>query len=612
MRVAFLCLLTACQGLHDADEAVVFLQKHKQIGRKAAVESSADKCACSGLGANSLLFEELIGMYGSRSPRQQFCRCALVGSSGTLKGKGLGDLIDSHDTVIRINRLPLPQHFKDFGNKTDIYFAEPGYGFGEPNYENHVNFFGDQNGGQFTIQSFENEVDGVRARTNCSLKYGGYDCNRFATLIMKGSDAVRFRKKGLPFKNRFPLNDPGWQPDQTAFPVGYQQNDVNRAVFRVLDAKQPSNGFHAFLTFAPLCGSMTLFGFDGSTTYDKHDMNPVHNLEKEHWIYDKLSQGDVSEINLKRYSPRNQLQSLAARGCIHRVNSTKAATLLQVESDSSDSSDEEQSSADEDKKVCFFVRSALRDRKGLGNEDGNQRLKAVTATWASLTTEESHIFYMVDEDAPPYRVPPKIKPWQVIPTPATNYEELPFRDKVMVQKLNSKNLISRCKWMALLDDDTYVDQAMVIEQLRWLDPKVPRIIVPVMDNITYKSSFAHTCFRLFSEAAVPIVADALEKCSKTWRGPEDADLLVCLQKLQLNKEVQLQQLNSNHSIVHGVDRNDEGQIESVFTMIGMRLSRNRCNSAMVVHKLLPGQMTTYHALIKDVPVCSAELSSVEY
>ncbi|CAK0872648.1 unnamed protein product, partial [Prorocentrum cordatum] len=54
-------------------------------------------------------------------------RCALVGGSSILHDRGLGPEIDAHDTVIRVNRLPTPAFFADWGRRTDIYFAEPDF-----------------------------------------------------------------------------------------------------------------------------------------------------------------------------------------------------------------------------------------------------------------------------------------------------------------------------------------------------------------------------------------------------------------------------------------------------------------------------------------------------
>jgi len=58
-----------------------------------------------------------------RPAQLSFNNCALVGASPILNGAGHGADIDSHDTVIRVNRLPTPEYADDFGKKTDVYFA---------------------------------------------------------------------------------------------------------------------------------------------------------------------------------------------------------------------------------------------------------------------------------------------------------------------------------------------------------------------------------------------------------------------------------------------------------------------------------------------------------
>merc|ERR1740121_2082361 len=52
-----------------------------------------------------------------------FDTCALVGSSTNLVDGELGKEIDKHDLVVRVNRLPIARYFRDFGQKTDVFFA---------------------------------------------------------------------------------------------------------------------------------------------------------------------------------------------------------------------------------------------------------------------------------------------------------------------------------------------------------------------------------------------------------------------------------------------------------------------------------------------------------
>ena len=56
-------------------------------------------------------------------PPSRFERCALVGNADILRGRGLGAKVDGHDTVIRINRLPVAAFGADVGNRTDILFT---------------------------------------------------------------------------------------------------------------------------------------------------------------------------------------------------------------------------------------------------------------------------------------------------------------------------------------------------------------------------------------------------------------------------------------------------------------------------------------------------------
>ena len=43
-----------------------------------------------------------------------------------------------------------------------------------------------------------------------------------------------------------------------------------------------STGFHAVLTFRPLCHSISLFGFSGKKSLDGHRMSENHMIDREH------------------------------------------------------------------------------------------------------------------------------------------------------------------------------------------------------------------------------------------------------------------------------------------------------------------------------------------
>jgi hypothetical protein len=54
----------------------------------------------------------------TRPPRAVFATCAVVGSSGSLKGGALGREIDEHEAVIRVNSAPVAGYVADVGYRT--------------------------------------------------------------------------------------------------------------------------------------------------------------------------------------------------------------------------------------------------------------------------------------------------------------------------------------------------------------------------------------------------------------------------------------------------------------------------------------------------------------
>jgi hypothetical protein len=54
----------------------------------------------------------------SQPLRCQFATCAVVGSSGNLRGKSYGEAIDAHDVVFRVNAAPVNKHERAVGTRT--------------------------------------------------------------------------------------------------------------------------------------------------------------------------------------------------------------------------------------------------------------------------------------------------------------------------------------------------------------------------------------------------------------------------------------------------------------------------------------------------------------
>ncbi|XP_067397728.1 CMP-N-acetylneuraminate-beta-galactosamide-alpha-2,3-sialyltransferase 4-like [Emydura macquarii macquarii] len=52
-------------------------------------------------------------------------RCVVVGNSNSMRGRGFGAIIDSHNIVIRLNNAPVKEHKEDVGEKTSIRLFFP-------------------------------------------------------------------------------------------------------------------------------------------------------------------------------------------------------------------------------------------------------------------------------------------------------------------------------------------------------------------------------------------------------------------------------------------------------------------------------------------------------
>jgi len=238
---------------------------------------------------------------------------------------------------------------------------------------------------------------------------------------------------------------------------------------------------------------------------------------------------------------------------------------------------------------------------------GSQRIDAVASTWAANPSPGSKVFYVVDEAETSDHLDKSLRASQLVTTPHFKYGDLPFRDRFIINHFNSAKVRHDCRWMAVVDDDAYVDTAVVVEQLRWVKSSEPHIIAPATSSGLFNGSLAHTSFKLFSEASVPILVDALQTCDYPSMDSGEIDVIRCLHKLRLQKAVAFQQLNSKLTIAY--PGKDEGELTASF---GAELRKTGCKSAMVLHKLAPEDMIIYHDLILHVPPCSEEIETVPY
>lgn len=264
-------------------------------------DSLSAGCSCRSREEVLRMLSASLRMLSASPLEASFCRCAFVGGSQSLLGMELGRQIDAHDTVIRINRLPQPEDVEDLGKKTDIYFAGPGWNVNDAYYLS-------RDGGTYLIQ----EVGQTSLYDKpCSILKGGANC-RFAALILTSA---------YNFLERYPLDRPGWRPNGTAFPVGYLCEQLNGDADELVRTKLATRGLRALLTFAPVCGSVKLYGLSGLGTFDGHGIDHVHNLTLEHAFLERiirgsLSEDDLSTLSRKRSLPLCELQSLGHRDCI--------------------------------------------------------------------------------------------------------------------------------------------------------------------------------------------------------------------------------------------------------------------------------------------------------
>lgn len=208
--------------------------------------------------------------------------CALIGSGAILQGKGHGKDIDAHDTVIRVNRLPTSDVSSDLGIKTSILFINAGYFFGK--FGAHVMNVGDKH-----------DDDGH----TCPWRYPGHEtsgCDFDAMVFDALWDESEYTDK-LKFLHMMHA--------QPFYPLARQKS----AFMTVMPSLKPlrykghqfiiSGGLKAFLTFAPLCESIDLYGFGGTTNLDDHEINPKHNFTLEHlWFY-SLERGELIDYDFE-------------------------------------------------------------------------------------------------------------------------------------------------------------------------------------------------------------------------------------------------------------------------------------------------------------------------
>lgn len=207
----------------------------------------------SGFGLN--LDQVLETPAGLEMPHISYGKCALVGSSADLTGRGQGIMIDDHDTVIRVNRVPGEPHKQDFGRRTDVLFLDP------------------ISEGKVRITE-----SGVSYR---SLGGTGSQCQMnsascpWKAIILKADSSSNSRAMA----------------EWAELPLVRTSKDIGDFVQRLRNRTAATTGFYAFVTFSLLCDSLTVYGFGGSWTVDSYPMKHVTNLWSEHTLMGLIAKG---------------------------------------------------------------------------------------------------------------------------------------------------------------------------------------------------------------------------------------------------------------------------------------------------------------------------------
>lgn len=211
--------------------------------------------------------------------------CALVGSGGALRGGGAGGRINMHDTVIRVNRVPTESYYADLGSKTTVFYSNSAtdtYPSGQTGVWITKIQPGNKVGSKLWCQfQRPNAVQG-----SCP-----FDRLVVARSTKFGSD--RILEKSKPF--RIP------EHHQPPFSVSHPSLALETFYWNSapMEGYYTSGGLKAFFTIAPMCESITLYGFVGSGNLDNHTIDGVHNFELEHQWLQRMAVGDVNAADFR-------------------------------------------------------------------------------------------------------------------------------------------------------------------------------------------------------------------------------------------------------------------------------------------------------------------------
>eukprot|EP00747_Dinoflagellata_sp_TGD_P165039 gnl/TRDRNA2_/TRDRNA2_185816_c0_seq1.p1 gnl/TRDRNA2_/TRDRNA2_185816_c0~~gnl/TRDRNA2_/TRDRNA2_185816_c0_seq1.p1 ORF type:complete len:356 (+),score=61.89 gnl/TRDRNA2_/TRDRNA2_185816_c0_seq1:103-1170(+) len=257
---------------------------------------------------------DIIQKLSNASFPERLGSCALVGSGSSLSGRGHGDQIDKHDTVIRVNRLPTRRFNKDFGKKTDVLF---------------MNRWIEYKGSLTRIEMMGEKGEEGRQFCNHRTRSG---CP-FKSLVFSGGAAPH----GWHVPEEQLVRKGWWRSaGNTTLPIGHQTDLISHVAyfFPALDGKVPSGGFKAFLTFAPVCDSLTMYGYSSkphrAIAADGHGAWWRHNYKAEHQLMSKIANGELPDNQFEHLKANQKLfgEALWLKENLQRMVQTRGFTVV--------------------------------------------------------------------------------------------------------------------------------------------------------------------------------------------------------------------------------------------------------------------------------------------
>eukprot|EP01100_Stratorugosa_tubuloviscum_P007097 TRINITY_DN2987_c0_g1_i2.p1 TRINITY_DN2987_c0_g1~~TRINITY_DN2987_c0_g1_i2.p1 ORF type:complete len:253 (-),score=108.26 TRINITY_DN2987_c0_g1_i2:65-823(-) len=231
-------------------------------------------------------------------------KCAIVSGSSSLLNSNLGNIIDSYDTVVRMNVNPTIGYEKDVGSKTSIR-AMSGVvagGFFSKDFELYKDIILDPTLKAFWLVFNEGNVGEV----DLSNSNGLYEVGLKQLLNVSKFRENEQNPKKVFFSN-FRIISTLTTCIAAMNPWRYDKQFKNQAAFEDYEDEfsirtklMPTSGFRALLGIIPYCDSIDLFGFERG--FDSHYFTNLtiskryHHLEAERDYIDVLASMNI--INL--------------------------------------------------------------------------------------------------------------------------------------------------------------------------------------------------------------------------------------------------------------------------------------------------------------------------